>query len=128
MTPENASSSFPLCRLILVTADLFLGSRIRGDAERAGYDVVTVPNLKCDLNTIAKGERTRVVVDLANPNLDVGLLSDWLGDLRTDHTLAYAPHVRVDLLKAARNAGIGTVLPKSQLDAELPRWLASQTS
>ncbi|MGC1275163.1 MAG: hypothetical protein WBC44_15775 [Planctomycetaceae bacterium] len=111
--------------LILVTADLFLGSRIRGDAERSGYVVVTIPNLQRDLNAIANGERPRVVVDLANPNLDVAFLPDWLGDLQADHTLAYAPHVRVDLLKAARNAGIGTVLTRSQLDAELPRWLAS---
>ena len=112
--------------LVLVTGDLFLGSRIRGMAERSGYAAVTMPRPSRPLESHAGATTVRVVIDLTAPGLEMERLADWLGDAAASRTLAYAPHVRTDLLKAARAAGIGTVLVRSQLDESLPRWLASR--
>ena len=111
--------------LVLVTADLFLGSRIRGLAEQAGFVVTTVPGFSRPLDSITGSSRAHVVLDLTVPGLDRERLADWLGEAVSTRTLAYAPHVRVDLLKTARAVGIGTVIVRSQLDDELPRWLTS---
>jgi len=107
--------------LCLVTPDLFLGSRIRGIAERAGYTVVSSPKLSRVPDAVGSVPTTRLLIDLAAPGA-----SEVTQELLRafSRTAAYAPHVRVDLLKAARAAGIQQVWTRSQLETELPAWLA----
>ena len=99
--------------LLLVTADLFLGSRLRGLGEAAGYDVrMAAPSRAAD----ALAAADRVVLDLTAPGADFTKFGSF-------RVAAYAPHVRVDLLKAARAAGLDAVFTRSQLEGGLPGWL-----
>lgn len=107
--------------LCLVTPDLFLGSRIRGIAERAGYTVVTSPNLSKVSTPVESAATGRLLVDLVAPG-GIDAADDLLRAF--PRSAAYAPHVRVDLLKAARAAGFQQVWTRSQLESELPAWLA----
>ena len=112
--------------LWLVTPDLFLGSRIRGIAERAGYTVVTAPKLEQISQTLGEKRCGRLLVDLTAGGLEIDDMSyERLGGF--DEAAAYAPHVRVDLLKAARAAGFHRVWTRSQLETELSVWLADRT-
>ena len=119
MTDDLGSTPVPRT-LLVVTGDLFLLSRIAGLAERSGCRAVPVRNLD-EANARAAD---RVLIDLAAPGIDVSSLAVTLGPDLVARSAAYAPHVRVDLLKAARSAGLAAVFTRSQLDSELPRWLA----
>ncbi len=100
--------------LLILTGDLFLGSRLQGAAERAGYRA----SVRREPAPEAVAAADRVLVDLsAIPDLSA------VPGATPARTAAYAPHVRVDLLKAARSAGLAAVFTRGQLDAELPRWL-----
>lgn len=121
---ERAPAGGNRLTLLLITADLFLGSRIRGLAEAAGYEV------RAGVSERAVGDPPdgrlpdRVVADLATPRLDLETLCNHFGAEASARVAAYAQHVRVDLLRAARAAGLTAVFTRSQLEAELPRWLA----
>lgn len=106
-------------RLWIVTGDLYLGSRLRGIGEAAGF--ITVARIRVDQDTEI-GLSDRIVIDLANPKS-----AESLKELSSviDRVAGYAPHVRTDLLKSARLAGLGGVFTKSQLETEFPRWLQS---
>ena len=106
--------------LLLVTADLFLGSRLKGIAESSGFRVVSMPRLGADAELTAEC----ALLDLASPGIDVVAAIDRFGADAPNRVAAYAPHVRVDLLRAARAAGLKAVFTRGQLESELPRWLA----
>ena len=111
----------PQPTLLLVTADLFLGSRLQGFAERAGYRVVMGRSTESARDILAE-PAGRAVIDLAAPQIDLEQLVESV-PAAIDRIAAYAPHVRLDLLKAARAAGLAAVFTRGQLDSELPRWL-----
>jgi CheY-like chemotaxis protein len=118
---ETAEESRPA--LLLVTGDLLLGSRLRGLAESAGYSVATVPTFARAVALANKRIPDRVLIDLTAPGVDVPSLLSQFGAVPSERVSAYAQHVRVDLLRAARAAGLTAVFTRGQLEAELPRWL-----
>ena len=103
--------------LLILTGDLFLGSRLQGAAERAGYRAT----VRRDAPPEAVSAADRVLIDLAAV-ADVAPLLNDVADA-SQRIAAYAPHVRVDLLKSARAAGLTAVFTRGQLETELPRWL-----
>ena len=108
--------------VVLVTADLFLGSRLQGLIERTGYRVKTVANSERVVG-LADEQAERIVIDLTTPAINLMTIIDaFPHDLGT-RVAAYAPHVRVDLLRAARALGIRAVFTRSQLDTDLANWL-----
>ncbi|HEX6984494.1 MAG TPA: hypothetical protein VF170_03920 [Planctomycetaceae bacterium] len=109
--------------LLLVTGDLFLGSRLAGLAERAGYRAVSAPTVERAQHRLSEGPVDRVLVDLSTPGAEPASFAAASPD-PASRIAAYAPHVRVDLLKAARAAGLKAVFTRGQLESELPRWLA----
>ena len=110
--------------LVLLTTDLFLGSRLRGIGEAAGYEVRSAVSER-GLGSTPEELPTRVVVDLAAPRLDLAALCVRFGSEAANRIAGYAQHVRVDLLREARAAGLSAVFTRSQLEAELPKWLAT---
>ncbi|MBA3313574.1 MAG: response regulator transcription factor [Planctomycetaceae bacterium] len=121
--PAEASLEVQRPLAILVTGDLFLGSRLKAFAENAGYRVMTVAG--CDRAIALSSEHPdRIVLDLTAPRMNVESVVDGYAGFVPDRIAAYAPHVRTDLLRAARAAGLRSVFTRSQLDIELPRWLA----
>lgn len=105
--------------LWVLTGDLYLGTRLRGIGEAAGF--TTVSRIRLDREAEI-GPSDRIVVDLANPKSaeSISVLTKVI-----DRVAGYAPHVRTDLLKSARSAGLGGVFTKSQLETDFPSWLQS---
>lgn len=94
-------------RVFLLARDLLFRSRLRHVVERAG--AALADEATCDV----------AVVEIEAP--------DWEGRVRTmaargTAVLAFGSHVRVDLLRAARDAGARAV-PNSQVEATLAAML-----
>ncbi len=115
---------------LLLSDDLIFTSRVAGTARDLGFTIKAARSADA-LAALARDEPPRcVILDLANPGLDVAAL---LGRLREDCTpvprvVAYGPHVDAAVLRAAREAGCDPVLPRSKFVEELPRalpgWMA----
>ncbi len=117
----------------LLSGDLMFGSRVRAAAEAAGYAFRMSGNLPPERTTAddANAPTTDVEADqppdLAWIVLDLATRSNLLpaiytvGSQRfpTARWIAFGPHVQVGKLKAARAAGIETVLTRGQFDAQL---------
>lgn len=120
---ERPDAVGPRPVLLLITPDLFLASRIKGHAEAAGFRVRSGVSLRA-LDAFGDEAPDRIVVDLGARGLDPTAICSRIGSDAADRVAAYAAHVRSDLLRAARAAGLTAVFTKGQLETELPRWLA----
>jgi CheY-like chemotaxis protein len=110
---------------LLLCDDLIFTSRIVGTAQALGLSVKPARDTAA-LQELAKGQTPGgVIVDLANPGLDIGSLLTWLRHhcQPPPRVVAYGSHVEVQTLKRAREAGCDLVLPRSKFVEELPRKL-----
>jgi CheY-like chemotaxis protein len=105
--------------VLLVSPDLFLGSRIRGTVESQGRSLSVASTGHAAAERLDAGNYRLVLIDLQTPGLD-------LTDLRQRRTargepafVAYGPHVQAPLLRAARAAGCDEVLTRGQFDASI---------
>jgi len=115
---------------LLLSDDMIFTSRIVGTAQALGL-TMRVAKDQGSLQALANQDWPGgLVVDLANPGLDIAGLVGWLRThgLPTPRVVAYGSHVDVATLKRAREAGCDLVLPRSKFVEELPRalpdWLA----
>lgn len=113
-------------RIAAAVADLMFGSKIRGAAEHAGVDVTFVRSAVA-LTEAAAGA-AMVVLDLETRWLEADAA---IRGLKADPAtaavpvVAFAPHVRTDVLATAHEAGADRVLARSAFVRELPELLAS---
>jgi len=98
-----------VARVLSISNDLMLGSRVQETLKAAGHEVVASASI---------GETTWEGVDLIvadldaeNPEALVGLGMPVLG---------YYSHVDVETRKAAEAAGVDLVVPRSRMARELP--------
>lgn len=114
---------------LLLSDDLIFISRIVGTADALGLSIQTAKD-QATLQELAKRQAVScVIIDLANPGLDIAALVAWLRQNGAPpRTVAYGAHVNVESLKKAREAGCDLVLPRSKfaedLPRDLPKWLA----
>jgi CheY-like chemotaxis protein len=108
---------------LLLSDDLLFGSRIQGTARSLGLSVETVRTPAELLDRVRKAAPACVIVDLANPGLQITKLMDELNELGV-RVIAYGPHVDAAGLRAAREAGCEVVLPRSKFVEDLPGKLA----
>ena len=110
------SEANPQATVLMLSGDLMFCSRVKSAAERFGKrfrisgrlpddDVESIDFVIVDLST-----RSGLIPEI------VGQCAERCPDARL---LAYGPHVHVDRLKAAREAGISPVLTNGQFDASL---------
>jgi hypothetical protein len=115
-TTETAGS------VVMLSGDLMFASRVKSAAEHAGLTFRIGGSLPEDENDAIRF----VVLDLSTRS---GLTSAIAGQCSERcaqaKLIAYGPHVHVDRLKAARAAGIETVLTNGQFDAALPQLFSS---
>src|SRR3954470_13352450 len=110
---------------LLLSDDLLFTSRIAATARQLGLEL-RAAKTQAGLEALAGREVPRcVLLDLANPGLDVAGL---LGRLRESGPLppfvvAYGSHVDTATLRAARAAGCDLVLPRSKFVEDLPQAL-----
>jgi CheY-like chemotaxis protein len=116
---------------LLLSDDLIFTSRIVGTAEALGLSIHTAKD-QAGLQALARPQAAScVIIDLANPGLDIAALVNWLRQNCTPapRTVAYGAHVNVESLKKAREAGCDLVLPRSKFAEDLPRalpqWLSA---
>jgi hypothetical protein len=103
-----------VARVLSISTDLMLGSRVDGALGAAGHEVVTAGSLAAaPLDGI-----DAIVADLEieNPDALVAVGVPVLG---------YYSHVDVDTKAVADAAGIDKVVPRSRMSRELPDLVAS---
>lgn len=113
--------------VLLVSSDLFLGSRVRGGAEAADRLLDVAGSGAMALERVQSSAYQLVLVDLETPGLRIAeLVAAGAGESRPT-IIAYGPHVHEQRLEAARQAGCDRVLTRGQFDATLPELLSSRT-
>jgi acetylornithine deacetylase/succinyl-diaminopimelate desuccinylase-like protein len=98
-----------VARVLSISNDLMLGSKVQETLKAAGYEVVSSPSIE----EASWGGVDLIVADLdaGNPEALVGLGMPVLG---------YYSHVDVATKKAAEAAGIDLAVPRSRMARELP--------
>jgi hypothetical protein len=98
-----------VARVLSISNDLMLGSRVQETLKAAGHEVVAAPAIE---ETSWDGVDLIVAdLDLENPEALVGLGMPVLG---------YYSHVDVDTRRAAEAAGVDLAVPRSRMARELP--------
>ena len=108
---------------LLLSQDLFFGSRITGTAEQLGLRVDTAANVAQALEKARQEPYRAVFVDLSLPGLSVAELMGGLPEAARPRVLAFGSHVHTSLLEQARAAGCDEVLTRGQLSANLAEIL-----
>ena len=114
-------------RVLAAIPDLFFGSKVTGAAAKLGIHVQVAVTRQAVL-AAALSKPDLVIVDLDAPAVDaIGLIGELRSGsgVRPPRVVAFASHVRDDLLAAARAAGYDQVLTRGALAAALPQLLAS---
>lgn len=110
----------------MLTGDLLFASKVKSTAQAAGWTFYMGGNLP-QPETEASGESNGDAIDVVILDLSTrsGLVDKIMEQCRqrckNARVIAYGPHVHVAKLKAARDAGIPTVLTNGQLDAGLTK-------
>lgn len=111
MSDENDSGT-----VAMLSGDLMFGSKVKSTALAAGFEFYFGGSLPTE-NT---GSIRFVILDLSTRNKLTPTIAQWCSEHCPDARLiAFGPHVQVEKLKSAREAGIPTVLTNGQLDAGL---------
>lgn len=98
-----------MARVVAISADLLLGSKVEAMLTAAGHEVTLSPSLI---------EAPLEDVDLLVADLDA-VDSQELADTGIP-VLAYYSHVDVETKSAAEAAGVDLVVPRSRMARELP--------
>jgi CheY-like chemotaxis protein len=122
--PIPAESAAPVGYLL--SDDLMFTSRITGTASALGLAVKPVRSLEALQALVAKQAPRCLLIDLSVAGSG---LADLLQRLREagfsmPRVIAYGSHVDAATLRAARELGCDSVLPRSKFVEELPRALA----
>jgi CheY-like chemotaxis protein len=114
---------------LLLCDDLIFASRVAGTAQSLGLSVKVARSSEALLRLAEQEAPTGVLIDLANPGLDLPALLSRLREHGVARVMAYGSHVDTATLRAAREAGCDPVLPRSafveQLPTALPEWLGT---
>jgi hypothetical protein len=98
-----------VARVLSISNDLMLGSKVQETLGAAGHEVVSAPSIE---GTTWEGVDLIVAdLDIENPEALVGLGMPVLG---------YYSHVDVETREAAEAAGVDLVVPRSRMARELP--------
>lgn len=99
-----------MARVLAISGDLLLGSRVEAMMTAAGHEVAVAPSVA----EASLDEVELVVADLdgESPEALVGLGAPVLG---------YYSHVNVEVREAAEAAGVDLVVPRSRMARELPQ-------
>lgn len=98
-----------MARVLSISTDLMLGSKVEAQLSAAGHEVITAPSI--EESTWEGIDLIVADLDVENPEALVGLGMPVLG---------YYSHVDVDTREAARAAGVDLVVPRSRMARELP--------
>jgi CheY-like chemotaxis protein len=109
--------------VLLVSSDLFLGSRIRAVAQAQNRSLDVAGSGAMALERLQSTTYRLVLVDLETPGLQITELVASCGSDESPAIIAYGPHVHEQRLETARQAGCDQVLTRGKFDATLPQLL-----
>src|SRR5262245_42004128 len=105
---------------LLLSDDLIFSSRITGTARDLGFQVLAARSWSEFMQLAAQPTPRCVIVDLANPGLNVAELVKHFRTMESrPFIVGYGSHVDAATLKAARDAGCDLVLPRSKFVQDL---------
>ena len=102
-----------MARVLAVSADLMLGSKVEATLSAAGHEVTMAPAL---------AEAQLDDVDLIVADLDAESPEALVGP--GVPVLGYYSHVEVETRRVAEAAGVDLVVPRSRMARELPQLVA----
>jgi CheY-like chemotaxis protein len=108
--------------IIAVLDDLMFTSKIKTTAGQLGVAVTFARSADAALGEMRKAAPSLVILDLNNARTDpLGIVASMKQDpaLASVPTIGYASHVQVDVINAARQAGVGEVMPRSVFTQQL---------
>jgi nucleoside-diphosphate-sugar epimerase len=106
-----------VARVLSISTDLMLGSRVEGALSAAGHEVVASGSL--DPAKLSDVELVVADLDVADP---AALAATGVP------VLGYYSHVDVDTKARAEAAGVDKVVPRSRMSRELPDLVAALLS
>ena len=114
-----------MAKLLLVSGDLMIVSRLQGVATSCGLSLIqaSTPSAAteaCDAECVI------AIVDLQTPGLVIANLVDQLNERNPKIAIiAAGPHVHEDRLEAARQADCTAVVSRGQLDRDAQQLIAT---
>jgi PleD family two-component response regulator len=108
--------------ILAVLDDLMFTSKIKTTAGQLGIAVMFARSHDGALSEMRKEVPSLVILDLNNPRTNpLGIVASMKGDpsLAGVPTVGYASHVQVDVINAARQAGVGEVMARSAFTQQL---------
>ena len=108
--------------ILAVLDDLMFSSKIKTAANGLGVDLRFSRSVDGALETMRKNPTTMVIFDLNNERISaLAIVAAMKQDpaLASIPTVGFGSHVHVDVLDAARQAGVGEVLPRSAFVTQL---------
>ncbi len=116
-TPSNPdSSAVPSSVVVFLSGDLIFASRVQAAATAAGRAFRLAGNLPADLSDPV----SHIIIDLSTRSKVVeGLMPLCQSQYPDARVIAYAPHVQIERIRAARDQGIPTVLTRGQFNESL---------
>lgn len=114
-------------QVLLISTDLMVASMLQGPADAAGLELVTAR--PASVAERADSSTTVALIDLASPMLDVlQLVEDLREAAPAAQLIAFGPHVHVDKLELARQAGCDRVMSRGELHAKAHALMAEFAS
>jgi PleD family two-component response regulator len=108
--------------ILAVLDDLMFTSKIKTTAGQLGVAVTFARSADAALSEMRRSAPSLVILDLNNTRTNpLGIVSAMKEDpaLARIPTVGYASHVQVDVIDAARQAGVGDVLARSAFTQQL---------
>lgn len=114
--------------IVLFASDLMMSSSVSGFASSVGVDCQTAGDCESVAELVQRDGQFLLLIDLGYPAF---VAEDLAATVPTDvleNAIAYGPHVHVEKLQAARNAGIGTVISRGQFSSQMGQLISSFAS
>ena len=110
--------------------DMIFTSRVTGTARALGLEASSAKSPERLMELARSNVPDCVIVDLANPGLEIQAFIHELRAMGTKplRVIAFGSHVDTASLKAARSAGFDLVLPRSKFTEELGKSLTAWVS
>jgi len=108
--------------ILAILDDLMFTSKIRTAAKQLGVDVSVARSADAALAEMRRAPPSLVILDLNSPRTDpLGIVAAMKRDaaLASVPTVGFASHVQVDVINAARDAGVDEVLARSAFTLKL---------
>jgi PleD family two-component response regulator len=115
--------------ILAVLDDLMFSSKIKSAANQLGVDLRFSRSVEGAIETMRKTPTTLVILDLNNERIGpLAIVAAMQKEpaLASIPTVGYASHVQIDVINAARQAGVGEVLARSAFVQQLGEILTRQ--